>query len=142
MFRMKVSGIDELQKKLDSLGKDISDVLEESTVAGSMVVVRAAQDNSRKGGEFPHRVTGNLFRNIAAVSPVRVHRSSNKVEVAVGSTMEYARRLEYGFVGTDKLGRHYNQQPRPFLRPALDDNTDQVEEAMQKKLQEIIRGYS
>ena len=29
-----------------------------------------------------------------------------------------AHRLEYGFVGTDSLGRRYNQQPFPHFRPA------------------------
>ncbi|MGV9878670.1 hypothetical protein [Streptomyces sp. NPDC003006] len=29
------------------------------------------------------------------------------------------RRLEFGFVGVDSLGRHYNQRPFPHLRPAV-----------------------
>jgi HK97 gp10 family phage protein len=142
MFKMTVSGVKELEKKLDALGKDISDVLEEATAAGAMVVVNAAQDNSRKGGVFPHRITGNLFRNIAAVSPAVVKKTNERCEMEVGSSMEYARRLEYGFAGTDKLGRRYNQQPRPFLRPALDDNTDEIEKAIAKKLEQVVRRYS
>lgn len=31
----------------------------------------------------------------------------------------YGARLEYGFVGKDKLGRQYNQKPRPAVRTAL-----------------------
>ena len=31
----------------------------------------------------------------------------------------YAMRIEYGFVGTDKLGRKYNQAPRAFVRRVL-----------------------
>ncbi len=142
MLRIEIRGIDELQKKLGALGKDISDILEEATVAGSMVVVSAAQENSRKGGEFPHRITGNLFRNIAEASPVSTKRTPERCEIAVGSTMEYARRLEYGFMGTDKLGRIYDQQPRPFLRPALDENTEEIELAIRKKLQEVLGRYS
>ncbi|MBA7705057.1 hypothetical protein ES703_113881 [subsurface metagenome] len=42
-----------------------------------------------------------------------------KLEGRVGTNLEYARRVELGFVGTDKLGRIYNQAPRPYLRPAL-----------------------
>ncbi len=45
-----------------------------------------------------------------------------KREVMVGSNLEYARRVELGFVGKDKLGRHYNQAARPYLRPALEAN--------------------
>lgn len=32
----------------------------------------------------------------------------------------YARRVEYGFVGTDSLGRHFNQPPHSFVRVVLD----------------------
>ncbi len=31
----------------------------------------------------------------------------------------YARRIEYGFVGEDSLGRVYNQQPRAMVRNAV-----------------------
>ncbi len=40
-------------------------------------------------------------------------------DVVVASyTTAYARRLEYGFVGTDSLGRTYNQQGRGWVRRA------------------------
>lgn len=32
----------------------------------------------------------------------------------------YAMRVEFGFVGTDSLGRKYNQPPRAFVRGTLD----------------------
>jgi len=32
----------------------------------------------------------------------------------------YARRIEYGFMGTDKLGRQYHQAAQPYVRPAWD----------------------
>ena len=38
----------------------------------------------------------------------------------VGTNVEYARRLELGFVGTDSLGRTYNQKPRPHIIPAFE----------------------
>lgn len=38
--------------------------------------------------------------------------------ITAAYTMEYARRLEFGFVGTDSLGRHYNQPPRAWTRLA------------------------
>jgi len=36
-----------------------------------------------------------------------------------GSNVEYARRIEHGFVGKDRLGRNYNQAPKPYLHPAF-----------------------
>lgn len=141
MMKMKVSGVKELQATFEQLGKEISNILEDATAAGSMVVVAAAQENSAKGGdEFPHRVTGNLFRNIAEVSPAVIKKTDERCEMAVGSSMEYARRLEYGFSDTDSLGRKYNQPPRPFLRPALDENEAEVEEAIKLRFQKMLGG--
>lgn len=36
--------------------------------------------------------------------------------IVAAYTMEYARRLEYGFSGVDSLGRHYNQPPIAWTR--------------------------
>ena len=50
---------------------------------------------------------------------------TNEVEETVGrvgSNVEYARRIELGFVGVDALGRHYNQAPKSYLRAALEKN--------------------
>ena len=44
----------------------------------------------------------------------------NEFVGAVGSNVEYARRLELGFVGQDKLGRTVNQKPRPHIIPAYE----------------------
>lgn len=40
----------------------------------------------------------------------------------VSNPMPYAARLEYGFVGTDSLGRHYNQPPFPSLGTAVNES--------------------
>ena len=40
------------------------------------------------------------------------------MNVAVGSNVKYARRIEHGFVGKDSLGRNYNQKGQPYLFPA------------------------
>ena len=39
----------------------------------------------------------------------------------VGTNAVQGRRLEYGFHGTDSLGRTYNQPPFPHARPAFDE---------------------
>jgi hypothetical protein len=38
----------------------------------------------------------------------------------------YARRIEYGFVGQDSLGRNYHQAAQPYMRPAVDTKQDEV----------------
>jgi len=47
----------------------------------------------------------------------------------VGSNVEYARRVELGFVGADSLGRIYNQKPNPYLRTALETNKKKILES-------------
>ncbi|MET9294412.1 HK97 gp10 family phage protein [Streptomyces sp. NPDC003077] len=42
------------------------------------------------------------------------------VVAEVGTSAAQARRLEYGFVGVDSLGRQYAQPPFPHLGPAVD----------------------
>jgi hypothetical protein len=41
------------------------------------------------------------------------------------NTAVYARRVEYGFIGTDSLGRKYNQTGRAFVRGVL-NQADQI----------------
>ena len=67
--------------------------------------------------------TGTLRRSIH-VEPVSgiIRDGQNRAYVVVGTDLPYARRLEFGFVGADRLGRVYNQAPRPYFRPPLDSN--------------------
>ena len=39
---------------------------------------------------------------------------------SVGTDRIQANRLEYGFVGTDSIGRTFDQQPYPHMGPAVD----------------------
>jgi len=55
-----------------------------------------------------------------------VGQPAKELTGVVGSNVEYARRLELGFVGADSLGRIYNQLPRPYLRPALHKNEKKI----------------
>lgn len=52
----------------------------------------------------------------------------------IGPTMIYARRIELGFVGPDKLGRVYNQQGKPYVRPAYEAALPRI----QKRAKTII----
>lgn len=65
------------------------------------------------GRPGPRRVTGNYKRsmNVEYVGPY---------EAIIGTNAPQGRRLEFGFVGTDSLGRHYNQAPLPHWQPMAD----------------------
>jgi len=53
-------------------------------------------------------------------------KKADKFIGVVGSNVEYARRYDMGFVGTDSLGRKYNQKPRAYLRVALEKNRKRI----------------
>lgn len=42
-------------------------------------------------------------------------------EAVVGTNKPQARRLEYGYVGPDSLGRIFNQPPYPHMGPAVEE---------------------
>jgi hypothetical protein len=75
-------------------------------------------------GHPPAAPTGALRRSITH-DPSEV--IAGKIVGRVGTNLEYARRVCLGFVGIDSLGRHYNQAPRPYLRPALEKNRSKIE---------------
>lgn len=79
-----------------------------------------------KEGESPKIVTFTLRNNIKGVSARQGSKVFGWIGVRRGPADKYAMRLERGFVGADKLGRYYNQGPRPFLSRALAENKKRV----------------
>jgi HK97 gp10 family phage protein len=135
MFRIEIKGLEQLLNKFAAMEGQLDKILEQATAAGAAVVVREAAINSRKGGdEFPHRITGNLMRSITVI---RKKGTPGRVEMQVGSAMEYARRLEFGFNDTDSKGRRFHQRPRPFLRPALDEHQDEIQREFEQAIRKL-----
>lgn len=66
---------------------------------------------------------------------VREHHA----EVFVGTNVEYARRIEYGFQGADSLGRNYSQAAQPYLRPAVDEEGRAAQREAVDALAELMR---
>jgi len=66
-------------------------------------------------GESPHRRSGTLKGGFQ----FRVKTGLLSVSLRIFTNVPYSRRLEFGFVGTDRLGRNINQGPRPYWRPVL-----------------------
>lgn len=72
---------------------------------------------------------------------IKISRKSkrNEDEVRVGSNLPYANRIERGFVGTDRLGRIFNQAAQPYLRPAARAKRKKVMEEIAKGTRGAIR---
>lgn len=82
---------------------------------GAKALVVQAQRNA-SGRPGPRVITGQYRASWQA----EVHRAGPIVVGEVGTRAPQARRLEFGFVGVDSLGRHYSQPPYPHLGPAVD----------------------
>lgn len=52
----------------------------------------------------------------------------------------YARRIEYGFFGTDRLGRNYHQAAQPYMRPAFDSKQTEAAEVIKSGVSESLYG--
>ncbi|MEN8649113.1 HK97 gp10 family phage protein [Streptomyces sp. 21So2-11] len=68
------------------------------------------------GRPGPRAITGRY----RASWRTEVHRAGPVVVGEVGTGAPQGRRLEFGFVGVDSLGRHYNQPPFPHLGMAVE----------------------
>lgn len=78
------------------------------------------------GRPGPRIITGNFNRSIVGDTET----NGTTVLGQIGSNAPQAARLEYGFYGTDSLGRNYNQSPYPYLQPSVPAVTAAVESAI------------
>lgn len=81
---------------------------------GNILLARIKANASGRPG--PRIVTGDYNRSWN----LRMSKHSRGVEADAGTNKVQGPRLEFGFVGADSLGRHYNQPPYPHARPAFD----------------------
>lgn len=117
--------------------------LKRALVAGALLMVNKAKANA------PYK-TGNLRRSLH-VGGEGVGGSTTGtdiggqvigrdfVEVKIGTNVRYARRLEFGFAGADRLGRTYNQPARPYLRPAIESEKGAAAREIVDAARDLIR---
>lgn len=87
---------------------------EQAMLKGGQMIANEAALNVRRNKSV---VTGNL---VGSIHPQIGEVTDNTVDVLIGTNVIYAKRVEYGFFGKDKIGRFYAQAPRAYLRPAFD----------------------
>lgn len=142
---VRIDGSDSLMRKLSALAEAAQgQMLERAMVAGALIVQNAAKQQA------PF-LTGTLRRSIHIGGHEEMNPDGEggnvpepevdgaSVAVYIGTDVEYARRLEYGFNGTDSLGRQYSQAAQPYLRPAADENQAAVRTEVGEALRDLIR---
>ena len=94
----------------------------------------AARGHMPGTGPGPNVATGNYRRSIQ-LTPTR--EGENPVAY-IHTNSAQARRLEYGFRGTDSLGRRYNQPAYPHFQPAADKAEGILATQIQRVLDKMI----
>ena len=107
-------------------------------------IVKLGEEMARtipQGGKVPF-LTGNLSRSLLASTNASISSGSNVGIVAatladnqpvwMGYQAAYARRMNYGFIGADSLGRVYNQQGYYFVDGAIGKWKEIVKEAAEE----------
>jgi hypothetical protein len=97
--------------------------------------LQAAVKAHASGRPGPNVITGEYRDSIM----LKITESLTGVEAEVYSDAPQAFRLEYGFVGSDSLGRHYDQPPFPHFRPALQQVGGEYHVAVSTAIRKAIR---
>ncbi len=142
---VQVNGSESLRAKLNRLEAGMRErMVERALTAGALLVQNAAKQNA------PYK-SGTLRRSIHIgghedLNPDGVggqlpdpEVEGGSVSVYVGTDVEYARRIEFGFEGADALGRTYHQPAQPYLRPAIDENGAAVQREVGAALRDLLR---
>lgn len=83
------------------------------------------------GRPGPNAPTGDYRRSWTT----RFTQGPGQAVSVTGTNAPQGRRLEYGFVGVDSLGRHYNQPPYPHVGPAAQE----IEPAFVAEIQTMLK---
>ena len=91
----------------------------------------AAMAVQAQATELVPKITRNLSNSIAY--------QVREEDAIVGTNVEYAARIEYGFKGADSLGRRYNQSAQPYLEPSLHNNKKKIQQLLKEEIARAIR---
>lgn len=110
-----MSDLDRLYQFLNRLAPSVQQSIDGGVVR--MGTATLAQLKLRASGRpGPRRITGDYTRQMN----MQADHGPDGVEVTIGGSGVQGPRLEYGFVGSDSLGRRYNQRPFPHYQPTYE----------------------
>lgn len=125
----KVIGADVISKEMGLLAHTApAKIARKVTYWGHVLEARVKARASGRPG--PNVITGDYRRSWTTEVTLDAHGAS----AIVGTNKPQGPRLEYGFAGTDSLGRHYNQSPYPHLNPAADE----IEDAFHRDMATVL----
>jgi len=118
MANVKV--ISHRKKVMSRIERNIADIL---IVGADTVKSKTAQDTPTISGDLKGSWTASDVKD-----------SGTKSHINVGSNLEYAARVELGFVGDDILGRTFNQEGQYMLTNAFKESKSFIKKLFKTKL--------
>lgn len=113
--------------------KDVSSMAAQVEIHGQIAVGLAGGAYKNDVQEVIAYKSGTLRKSVH----VEPNTENGSPIALVGSDVKYARRIEYGFVGYDSLGRFYQQMPRPSWRPMFDINLSKYARIMEEEMAKV-----
>ena len=134
--RMDVSGIEQLNKNILALEKQMATKLGEAVLAGAEIIrddarQRAPRDTGELAAGIVAAVTWDKKAPVAYAAAMMDKNKNDKfVKISKnGKRYYYPASIEYG---------HPRAAARPFMRPAMDANKRQVKAVIQKQIAEVV----
>jgi hypothetical protein len=157
MIRASVEGVPELMRRLRQLGPEFELAASRGAVVPTALAIhggyrsRLTAQNAVDTGRLRNSVaiaeeeevlasnsataTGRNEGNKQAPNMIR----DGMLTALIGTNVQYAKRIEFGFVGTDALGRTYNQAARPSLVPAAEEQQGPYQDRLRAVLSRTVR---
>lgn len=131
---VSVAGIDTLTLRTKALIAAAQRGMKTGVAEGAQILVTEAQaivpvDTGHLRDSI-HAELVEASDTRATVNVMPAYDEPNKY----GFEPPYARRIEFGFVGQDSLGRNYHQAAQPYMRPAWDTKKDEVQQTIKDHL--------
>lgn len=147
-FRAEIQGIEDFEKKLVAMRKEISAMLEEAAQAGAEVIAERA-NNLAPGPNIITDVTAKTWTHADVdIGPDKEHWYYRFFETGA-QPHEITNRKTGGLQFMGQAGEmivrvaasHQGMGAKPFLRPAIDEKKDEAEEATGRKFLEVINKH-
>lgn len=122
-----------LARAADRVGPEVN-----RTVQQQARLLRAMIRWNASGRPGPNIITGQYFDSWGPAQPFPVPDGGG---ATLGTEQPYGRRLEFGFWDmTDSIGRHFFQPPYPHVEPAVNELSEEYEDAFKDALDRIFGG--
>lgn len=122
--------------RLDSAADRLGEVTERRMRhVGALGVARIQQNASGRPGPMVRNTEEPNYRDSWKSQTSGIPYGA---ECTIGTYKPQGKRLEFGFVGPDSLGRVYNQPPFPHVQPALGFIEDTLHAQMRAVVEELL----